>query len=58
MLHYEFPPYATNEIGRPGAVGRREYGHGMFKLSFFFLNLFASCCLFVCLFSWFFFARQ
>nr|KAG5700715.1 hypothetical protein BaRGS_029080 [Batillaria attramentaria] len=28
MLHYEFPPYATNETGRPGAVGRREFGHG------------------------------
>ncbi|KAL3872887.1 hypothetical protein ACJMK2_036068 [Sinanodonta woodiana] len=27
MLHYEFPPYATNETGRPGA-GRRELGHG------------------------------
>jgi len=28
MLHYEFPPYATNETGRPGVVGRREMGHG------------------------------
>ncbi|CAE1303266.1 pnp [Acanthosepion pharaonis] len=28
MLHYEFPPYATNETGRPGSVGRRELGHG------------------------------
>ncbi|KAG8197081.1 hypothetical protein JTE90_004347 [Oedothorax gibbosus] len=28
MLHYEFPPYATNEIGRVGAYGRREMGHG------------------------------
>lgn len=28
FLHYEFPPYATNETGRPGAVGRRELGHG------------------------------
>ncbi|BFZ12033.1 hypothetical protein BsWGS_15072 [Bradybaena similaris] len=27
MLHYEFPPYATNETGR-GVVGRRELGHG------------------------------
>ncbi|CAL1541634.1 unnamed protein product [Lymnaea stagnalis] len=27
MLHYEFPPYATNETGR-GGVGRREMGHG------------------------------
>jgi polyribonucleotide nucleotidyltransferase len=25
--HYEFPPYATNEIGRT-TVGRREMGHG------------------------------
>ncbi|XP_054714086.1 polyribonucleotide nucleotidyltransferase 1, mitochondrial-like isoform X2 [Uloborus diversus] len=28
MLHYEFPPYATNEIGRVGTYGRRELGHG------------------------------
>ncbi|CAH1791369.1 unnamed protein product, partial [Owenia fusiformis] len=28
MLHYEFPPYATNETGRPGGIGRRELGHG------------------------------
>lgn len=28
FLHYEFPPYATNEIGRVGGVGRREMGHG------------------------------
>ena len=29
FLHYEFPPYATNEIGRTsGAGGRRELGHG------------------------------
>ncbi|XP_050406310.2 polyribonucleotide nucleotidyltransferase 1, mitochondrial isoform X1 [Patella vulgata] len=28
MLHYEFPPYATNETGKPGGVGRREIGHG------------------------------
>lgn len=28
MLHYEFPPYATGEVGRIGGVGRRELGHG------------------------------
>lgn len=28
MLHYEFPPYATNEIGRMGGSNRRELGHG------------------------------
>lgn len=27
MLHYEFPKYATNDIGR-SAAGRREIGHG------------------------------
>ena len=27
FLHYEFPPYATNDIGRGGTV-RREIGHG------------------------------
>lgn len=29
MLHYEFPPYATNETGRVGTMpSRREIGHG------------------------------
>ncbi|TRY74143.1 hypothetical protein DNTS_026686 [Danionella cerebrum] len=28
MLHYEFPPFATNEIGRVGGAKRRELGHG------------------------------
>ncbi|KAI2657371.1 Polyribonucleotide nucleotidyltransferase 1, mitochondrial [Labeo rohita] len=28
MLHYEFPPYATNEIGKVGGTNRRELGHG------------------------------
>ncbi|XP_028324212.1 polyribonucleotide nucleotidyltransferase 1, mitochondrial [Gouania willdenowi] len=28
MLHYEFPPYATNEIGKVGRMSRRELGHG------------------------------
>ncbi|XP_037542802.1 polyribonucleotide nucleotidyltransferase 1, mitochondrial [Nematolebias whitei] len=28
MLHYEFPPYATNETGRMGGLNRRELGHG------------------------------
>ncbi len=28
FLHYEFPPYATNDIGRGGPAMRREIGHG------------------------------
>ncbi|XP_006881084.1 PREDICTED: polyribonucleotide nucleotidyltransferase 1, mitochondrial [Elephantulus edwardii] len=28
MLHYEFPPYATNETGKITGVNRRELGHG------------------------------
>ncbi|GIK15349.1 MAG: polyribonucleotide nucleotidyltransferase [Planctomycetota bacterium] len=28
MLHYNFPPLATGEVKRVGAVGRREIGHG------------------------------
>ncbi|XP_042189086.1 polyribonucleotide nucleotidyltransferase 1, mitochondrial [Callorhinchus milii] len=28
MLHYEFPPYATNEIGKLTGQNRRELGHG------------------------------
>ena len=28
MLHYNFPPYSTGEVGRMGTPGRREIGHG------------------------------
>ncbi len=28
MLHYNFPPYSVGEVGRMGATGRREIGHG------------------------------
>ncbi len=28
MLQYNFPPYSVGEVGRMGAPGRREIGHG------------------------------
>jgi polyribonucleotide nucleotidyltransferase len=28
MLHYEFPAFATNEIGSARNLNRRELGHG------------------------------
>jgi len=28
MLHYNFPPYSTGEVGRLGSTSRRELGHG------------------------------
>lgn len=28
MLHYNFPPFSTGEVGRIGNPGRREIGHG------------------------------
>src|SRR5215472_3582019 len=28
MLHYNFPPYSTGEVGRLGSPSRREVGHG------------------------------
>jgi len=28
MLHYNFPPFSVGEVGRMGAPGRREVGHG------------------------------
>ena len=28
LLHYNFPPFAVCEVGRIGAPGRREIGHG------------------------------
>lgn len=36
MLHYNFPPYSVGEVGRMGAPGRREIGHG--KLAFRAIN--------------------
>jgi polyribonucleotide nucleotidyltransferase len=28
ILHYNFPPYCTGEVGKLGGLGRREIGHG------------------------------
>ncbi|MCS7048323.1 MAG: polyribonucleotide nucleotidyltransferase [Verrucomicrobiae bacterium] len=28
LLHYNFPPFSVGEVGRTGAPGRREIGHG------------------------------
>jgi polyribonucleotide nucleotidyltransferase len=28
MLHYNFPPYSTGEVGRLGSPSRRDVGHG------------------------------
>ncbi|KAL6960569.1 Polyribonucleotide nucleotidyltransferase 2, mitochondrial [Sarracenia purpurea var. burkii] len=28
MLHYSFPPFCINEVGRRGGLNRREVGHG------------------------------
>jgi polyribonucleotide nucleotidyltransferase len=28
FLHYNFPPFSVGEVGRLGATGRREIGHG------------------------------
>lgn len=28
LLHYNFPPFCTGEVGKIGSVGRREIGHG------------------------------
>ncbi|MDX1975160.1 MAG: polyribonucleotide nucleotidyltransferase [Rickettsiales bacterium] len=36
MLHYNFPPFSTGEVGRMGGPGRREIGHG--KLAWRALN--------------------
>ena len=36
MLHYNFPPFSVNEVGRIGSTGRREIGHG--KLAWRALN--------------------
>jgi polyribonucleotide nucleotidyltransferase len=28
MLHYSFPPFSVNEVGKVGSLSRREIGHG------------------------------
>lgn len=28
LLHYNFPPFSVNEVGRPRGTSRREVGHG------------------------------
>lgn len=28
MLHYSFPPFCTNEVGKRVGLNRREVGHG------------------------------
>lgn len=28
MLHYSFPPFCTNEVGKRTGLNRREVGHG------------------------------
>lgn len=28
MVHYSFPPFSINEVGRTGGLNRREVGHG------------------------------
>lgn len=29
MLHYSFPPFCINEVGKRAGLNRREVGHGM-----------------------------
>lgn len=32
MLHYSFPPFCINEVGKHGGLNRREVGHGNYYL--------------------------
>lgn len=53
-LLFQFPPYATNEIGKMGGLNRRELGHGLYFLANSScqsqLNPKMSSCLCMCLF--------
>ena len=40
MLHYSFPPFCINEIGKRGGLNRREVGHG----KSFFLTIIKYVC--------------
>ena len=33
MLHYSFPPYCINEVGKRTGLNRREVGHGELSVS-------------------------
>jgi len=40
MLHYSFPPFSINEVGKRGGLNRREVGHGsssILKIQFNYL---------------------
>ena len=38
MLHYSFPPFSINEVGKRTGLNRREVGHGKLLLvSFVFV---------------------
>lgn len=41
-LYFQFPPYATNEIGKMGGQNRRELGHGRFGFSVLVFGLFSA----------------
>lgn len=44
MLHYTFPPFCTDEVGKKLGLNRREVGHGIFFAFFFFVcNLLGNC---------------
>lgn len=34
MLHYSFPPFCINEVGKRGGLNRREVGHGKLFVTF------------------------
>lgn len=36
MLHYTFPPFCTDEVGKRLGLNRREVGHGNIFLHFSF----------------------
>lgn len=46
MLHYSFPPFCINEVGKRAGLNRREVGHGKaidFLFFFHFMYLMMSC---------------
>lgn len=41
MLHYSFPPFSINEVGKRSGLNRREVGHGKLKFSLMQFLLFS-----------------
>lgn len=43
MVHYSFPPFSINEVGKLGGLNRREVGHGNYIEPLFVNHIYCHC---------------